>query len=171
MKRASRRGITLIEMTVVIALTAALALACAVLLSSLSHLDRAERIYLIEAVALDQLTFEFRRDVREAIKAETVDRGVDLIRPDGTIVSYRFDKARVFREEIRDESPVRRDLFRLTPQARASWEKIDDNGVRMLRMSIVFGSNNAMKRYPFRVVAALGASKRFETEESYEDIR
>ena len=166
MKRPIRRAFTLIEMVVVITLVAGLAIALGMLLTSLMHLDRAERKFLSEAVALDRLAFELRRDARDAIDAKPGDGKVDLIEPAGAIVSYRAEKARIVRLETRDESEVRREVFNLTPTAHAFWEIEKAEGLKILKMSIVFGSKNAIKRYPFRVDATLGASRRFEAKES-----
>ena len=105
MKRSPRRGHTLTEMVVVLTIIAGLMIAGGVLLSALLHLDRAERGFSTEAVALDRLAFEFRRDARQAIDAKTRPQGIDLIKSRGTIVTYNFDKSRVVRIETVDEIP------------------------------------------------------------------
>ena len=166
MKRPIRRGFSVIEMVVALTILAGLLIAGGVLLTSLLHLDRAERFFTTEALALDRLALEFRRDARAATVAKPCPEGIDLIGPDGVVVSYNFTKGRITRDETVDQTATRSETFAITTNARALWEIESSNGLKILKLSIVFGSKNAIKRYPFRVEAILGAARRFESRKT-----
>lgn len=111
-RRFPRRGISLVEMIVVIGgLTIILSL-CGSLLHTLLRLDRSGRESVNDSTTLARLARQFRRDVRSSHAAKRGDSGsIEFNRSDGPPVSYRVDGPHLVREERDGKNIVRREAY------------------------------------------------------------
>lgn len=131
----SRGGKTLIEVSVVLAMTSvAMSLATATLIT-LFRVERQARSDAAQDIALARLASRWRADVHAATSAST---GVDcqLTLPNGPSVHYSFQSPAVSREVRRGEQVEHRDAFVLSRTARAQFTSEPITGTQLLSIVI-----------------------------------
>jgi type II secretory pathway pseudopilin PulG len=153
-----RRGMTIVELLVVIAVQSALLALMAGLFAVLYQADRHGRAQIEAATWLEALGDAFRRDVRaatprgassadsvappkgatggESAAAAATPALLVLELPDGRTVRYTIETGGVARVESRGQQTLRRELFRLPAGARATVESAEDAGMPLVRLVV-----------------------------------
>ena len=160
-----RRGISLVEMLVVIGLSSLILSLIATCLHGLYRADGRTRLRLEERAAITQLSLRLRADAHAAVHAElltpsTPDElaGLALIAADGRRIEYRSATRRIERTVSQDGRTIHRDAFRL-PLAQATWELETAMGrslVAVVLTTSALGSSAAVRAAAERLEAAVG---------------
>ena len=146
-----RRGMTLIELAVVITLQATLLGVAVALIGRLLEADREHRDDVQALSSLHLLAEQFRRDVHLATRAMQGEDSLDLQWPGDLQVRYEFNDARVSRVERREESVVRREVFRLSRNWTVTFEATSSGfqpGVRLVVSDYVWVANLSQEESP-----------------------
>jgi len=167
-----RRGASLIEMVVVITLTATLMGLAAAILHMLLRLESTSREAIAERAAIAQLAGQFRRDVRAAESFSSGGQPEDTSSavwelaagPEQGIV-YRAQPGTLVRSERQGDKELRRETFSLPDGASVSIEAPGENAARIVSLRIV-PKPGAVESIAWRVDAALGKDRRFAPQES-----
>jgi hypothetical protein len=165
--RRPRRGIALVELLVVISVTAILILLCATLIHTFLRLQKSDQALLVEGASLSRLARDLRRDAHASLRAETAAGSAVLDRPDGTRVEYRPREGALDRVERAKGEVRRRESYRLPSRAAAAFEVVEDGGSKLLTMTITRprGSRRGEDRMEVRVEAAVARYRRLSTSE------
>ena len=127
MKRTAR-GITLLELLVVIALVGVIMSAVATCLHSMYRANRRTRESMAGRSALVRLSQRFRADAHSAVDVVVKDQAtaeppsIVFSRPAGETIEYRFeqpDVQRIVRKYVKD---AHRDAFRLPRRTQVEWQ-------------------------------------------------
>ena len=113
--RVRRRGVTIIELMVVITALAILLGLTIGLMHSLLKLDRGARAHFVETSARARLAHQFRRDVHEAARVVPDAKPFRLVRGDGRVIEYQARAGQILRAERKsetDEAVDHRETFR-----------------------------------------------------------
>jgi type II secretory pathway pseudopilin PulG len=120
-----RRGITLLEVTITVALTGILLASTAVLLTVLFRTEVQIRRDLAQQTTLARLNQRFRSDVHMATEVAAAERaateGCRLELADGRTIEYAWMPPRITRMVQRDSKVEHRDAFELPRGARVSF--------------------------------------------------
>jgi prepilin-type N-terminal cleavage/methylation domain-containing protein len=135
----SRRGYSLTEVIVGIAVSSVIMAGVVSLLGTLLLRQREAGDHLINLTAMDRLASQFRRDVHAATQAAPADGAGDLrveLRLDNShTVRYRQQSKTLVREETFDDKLVRREAFHLPPhQVRV--ETIGSGATTLVRLEL-----------------------------------
>ncbi len=122
------RGITLVELLVVITLVAVIISAVATCLHSMYRADRRTRESMAGRSTLGRLSLRFRADAHASLDAVVEGQppnepsSIIFSRSTGETVEYRFDPTDVLRIVRKDEKVAHRDAFRLPRRTRVEWQ-------------------------------------------------
>ncbi len=140
MKR--RRGYALIEMVIVISALAVIFALCVGLIHSMLRLDRISRNHLKEAMTVDRLARQFRRDAHAAKewktvanKAAVLDR-LELTYPDGRLVHYQIQKGKLERLERVGDRTERFEFYSLTLRENPTFRIQDSAGSTLALLAL-----------------------------------
>ncbi|MCE9556151.1 MAG: prepilin-type N-terminal cleavage/methylation domain-containing protein [Planctomycetes bacterium] len=119
----ARRGFSLLEMLVVIAVSGTLLWGAGTLTVSLLNLRAARRAEHDVHRSLLMLQQQWRTDVRAATQGEIEENGtrLSLRNPAGMVISYRLDGATLLRNVDDDGHLAGRDEYRLPEGSRVRW--------------------------------------------------
>lgn len=157
------RGITLVELLVVIALTSVIMSAVVVCLHSMYRADRRTRESMTGRSALGRLSLRFRADAHAAedamIGGQAAEGQPSIVfsRSLGETVAYRFEQTHVLRIVRKEEKDVHRDAFRLPRRTRVEWQSAagDEPFVSMVVHDVPESDIDEPTR-PQRIEAAVG---------------
>ena len=137
-----RRGLSLVEMMVVIAIGSAIIGLVGVCLQGLYRAERRTRQQMTQREALTQLGLRFRSDAHEAARVERTEPAkpggavrLVLTAQDGRTVTYQADGGQVERTVERGGQVVHHDAFRL-PGVRVAWE-LKSAGDQVLAAAVI----------------------------------
>ena len=160
---AQRRGITLVELMVVVTMSGVIFSAAAVCLHSMYRADQRVRQETLHRSAVSRLARQFRTDAHRAVAARQLDdnpadaQGLVFAGPSKRTIEYRVQDSEILRT-VKDGEQVRhRDAFRLERGARVAWQ-IDDGPKPMAAVQIVRASPGgaASNGLQDRIEAAVG---------------
>lgn len=132
----TRRGVTLIEMAVVISLQAVLLAVAVAFIGRMLEADRKHREQVQALSSLHSLADQFRRDVHEAKHATPGDGSLEMHLPADLVVRYEAAEGRVHRVEHRGNHLVRRELFRLSRDWPVAFEEASTGPRPEVRMTV-----------------------------------
>lgn len=127
--RRRTRGITLVELLVVITLVAVIISAVATCLHSMYRADRRTRESMAGQSALGRLSLQFRADAHAAadavVKGQAAEGPSSIVfsRSTGETVEYRLDRTDVLRIVRKNEKVAHRDAFRLPRRTQVEWQE------------------------------------------------
>ena len=164
-----RRGITLVEMSVVVTLTSLVLMLATTTLATLLRVNKQLNDDLAQDVALARLASHWRADVHAA-EGSVMDEDCVLTLPDQRSIRYRFAAPAVTREVLKGDAKLHRDAFVLAGQARARFVREPGEGSRILRLEIERADlRDRAFAVPFRAFAfeaALGLHQRVKDGEA-----
>lgn len=172
MSRNSRRGVSLVEMVVVMTFSTSLVVAAAGLIHVLLEFQKQRQTTIEQARSLDRLAPQFREDVHAAVEFRRDVQGNLAVRQlrlaDGGRIEYSFAEGRVIREEREGDALRRRETYKLPEAAIAGIDYAPD-GDRLLRLAIDGPSaadipSGVAPVRPVRIDAALGRDLRYQKE-------
>jgi len=132
-RRRTRRGMTIIELLMLMSILAFVFGAAIVQMQLLMRLGHDGRARLDRAFAWERLGRQFRQDVHDATSAKPFDAGKDpslRIESEGkpsTVIEYRFGKAEVVRTEAASGKKVASEAYALTGLIEARFEERVDS--------------------------------------------
>jgi prepilin-type N-terminal cleavage/methylation domain-containing protein len=132
---AGRRGKTLIELVVVVAITSVVLTMTTATLVTLFRVERQIRGDVEQTRSLDRLDARVRTDAHAAIAAK-IENGCELTLADDRTVRYTFADSQVWREVRRGGMVQHRDAFELPERAQAAFTLADDGGRQLIVLSI-----------------------------------
>jgi prepilin-type N-terminal cleavage/methylation domain-containing protein len=162
-RRRGRRGMTLIEMLVVVTGAAVMLGLCVVTLQLLLRLETDARAKLTATSAIDRLAGEFRADVHAATEAKP---GLLLTIAPTRLVSYKPTMAGLIRTETEAGKTVRRDEFSLGSGLAARFEVRDGSTGTFVALMLERGGSDERKWTSpgFELLALLGKDQRGTTQ-------
>jgi prepilin-type N-terminal cleavage/methylation domain-containing protein len=174
-----RRGFTLLEMLVVIAVSTIIVGIAVSLVITMMHLEKQSRKRLGSFRIQGQLAEQYRRDVRAATglsPVKTADKegeqaGCELQFDSERLVRYRVDGPRIVRTELAGDRPVRNESYRLLSGATAQFQLPEGESPAIAGLRIV-PRDDAKRRVPvqsLRIEAVLAADHRFAQSEPQEE--
>lgn len=163
----NRRGLSLIEMLVVITASAIVIGMVAGMIQMLIRAERAAQDHLVRTATADQLARSFRQHVRAAVQADSEQRDgtatLQLKVGENAEVEFRSRKDAVIRID-REAGQVRRqEKYSLPARSVARFETHDDAGTTTVSL-VVIHQPSATEQAPtreLRVEATLGRDHRF----------
>ncbi|MEX2122040.1 MAG: prepilin-type N-terminal cleavage/methylation domain-containing protein [Pirellulales bacterium] len=172
--RRSRRGVSLVELLVVIAVASVVSGLAATLLVTLLKLERGGRRHLVETASLGRLADDFRRDAAAAgaVVPVAADQekaaGLAFLRPGGGTVEYRAEPGGLVRQIRlrRTGSSPGREMFRLTERARPVFAVDESDGITIAVLSLEDEAGSA-----WRLEAIVGGDLRFIDEVERNSVR
>jgi hypothetical protein len=127
----ARRGMTLVELMVIISATSVVLTTSAALMHGVMHTQKATRAFFDAERSAVRLSNQFRSDVHEATDA-TIDAGatgeeafVSLQLSGNTTTRYRYVDGKVLRVQTRDGGGIAREEFVFPPSAVLKIELVD----------------------------------------------
>lgn len=172
--RRHRRGMTLVELAVVIAAASIIMSTVAVSLHRMYRADRSVRDELAESASLMRLSSMFRADAHLAIDAAKSDAAEDgpeveglLMRLSGNeTIAYTFTNSSIRRTKRRGEEVIHRDAFRLASDVDVELVFRDEQAAQMASIIVTRRSDTAASARPlYRIDAAVGLDHSKLTEE------
>jgi len=161
--RRRARGITLVELLVVLTLVSMIISAVATCLHSMYRADRRTRESMAARSTLDRLSLQFRADAHGAVDAEVKDQALEgtptiaFSCPTGETIEYRFEGTRVQRIVRKDGQDVHRDAFRLPRRIRVEWQApVEDEPLVSMVVHYVSESDIDEATRQQRIDAAVG---------------
>ncbi|HWE37979.1 MAG TPA: type II secretion system protein [Isosphaeraceae bacterium] len=160
-QRRRRRGVFLVELLVVISVTAILIFLCATLIQLFLRLQKTERTLLTERAALSRLARDLRRDAHAATHAET-NESLVLDRPDGTRVEYRAREGALDRVERANGEVRRRESYRLPVRVVVAFEILKDELAPRIALTLArpLGERRGEERLEVRIEAEMARHRR-----------
>ena len=132
MKRRRRAGVSIVEMLIVIAITAMLISMTGVCLHGFYRSHARLGGNLERGAAVDRLFLQLRTDAHAAKRAAIVDeassKSLVLTAPDGTETHYAGSNGDVSRVVRQGDSIIHRDMFRLPGVEGVEWSLLEDPG-------------------------------------------
>lgn len=163
-QRPRRRGVTLIEMLVVLTVLSVLIGLCAVTIQMLMRVGADAQSRRSAAAAIGRLAEQFRADVHASREAEVrPPSGLRLKTGAGATIEYRFQGGRVSRVETTGgpEAVARHEAFDLGRDGTATFENRDEEGRRFL--VLVVGRKSKAGRpdppQPEEILALIGKDR------------
>jgi prepilin-type N-terminal cleavage/methylation domain-containing protein len=154
--RHKRRGISLIEIMVVITLCGILISATGICLQGVYRLDRQTRNAVAHRSAVDRLSLQFRADAHAAVRAHVEPVGgetapaIVFTEPDGRTTEYRQQRSSIIRTVTHSGQPAHREGFLLSRGAVAAWH-VDGHSPAVASLEITAavtpGSSARTERY------------------------
>ncbi|HZW32325.1 MAG TPA: hypothetical protein VFF52_16550 [Isosphaeraceae bacterium] len=168
--RGARRGITIIEVIVVMTGVATLLGLCAVTLQLLLRLSADGQSRLGAATALDRLASQFRADVHAADSVQGDEKAAGQAAPAASLrlasgsrhlVTYEARAGRVLRVESGTGRPTRHESYVLDRGAGVRFEHRDDGRRRFLAMIVTgrAGKEPVDPPRPLEILALLGKDR------------
>jgi type II secretory pathway component PulJ len=167
----ARRGITIIEVIVVMTGVATLLGLCAVTLQLLLRLNADSQSRLAAATVLERLASQFRADVHAADNVQLVEKAggppapaasLRLATGSRLLVTYEARAGRVDRVESGTGRPTRHESYALDRGALVRFEHRDDGPRRLLAMVVTTraGKESVDPPHPVEVLAMPGKDRR-----------
>jgi prepilin-type N-terminal cleavage/methylation domain-containing protein len=154
--RPNRRGVTLIEMLVVMTVLAVLLGLCALTIQLLLRVGSDAQSRRSAASALGRLSAQFREDVHACDGAEVRHTaGLRLSRDRGVVITYEARDGRVDRVEAIAGQARRHESYDLGRGAAAAFERRDDDGPGRFLALVVSRTTQAGRPDPPRPVEIL----------------
>lgn len=160
--RLSPRGVSLIEMMVVISVLAILFGLCAVTIQILLRVGSDAQAHRTAAAALGRLAEQFREDVHASGDAELRNAGGLRLRLDHQVViDYEVRDGRVARLETTGGQASRHEAFDLGQRGTAAFERRDDGPRRFLVLVVSHKASAGRPDppHPEEVLALLGKDR------------
>jgi type II secretory pathway pseudopilin PulG len=158
----ARRGISLIEMLVVIGALAILMGLCAVTIQLLMRISSDAQARRGAATSIGRLAEQFREDVHACEGAELRDSpGLRLRRDPRAAIDYEVRGGRVTRVESIDGKPIRRESYELGRHDTAAFETRDDGPRRFVALVVVRKERpeETAPPHPMEVLALVGKDR------------
>ncbi|HEV3121825.1 MAG TPA: prepilin-type N-terminal cleavage/methylation domain-containing protein [Isosphaeraceae bacterium] len=162
-----RRGVTLVELLVVISVGSVMLGLCVGMIHVVLRLDRGGRAQVSDRMARARLAQCFRADVRAALRTEPAtgrSQKLMLILPEERIVEYRIEPGRVLRVHTEAGTLKNQDAFPLPRQSEAHLELEERAGKTFAGLVVLNQERAALASAAageFRVQAVLGKDHRF----------
>jgi prepilin-type N-terminal cleavage/methylation domain-containing protein len=159
----NRRGHTLIEMTVVITVGAALLGIAVSVIHLLMRAEETGRDHFDRFTTLARLADQFREDVHAAAAKPAADgQTAWRLEPaaDRT-VRYSAEDGEIVREERKGENVVSRESYKMPDDYAATIASDDASRPSLVSMTVVFKGKLGAKDREIRIDAALGKDRRF----------
>jgi len=166
----NRRGYSLIEMLVVIAVSSVVIALAVALLQSLFTADRATRDHVAGQQSLRRLADDFRDDAHAAVKLAAVQAAADakatpaweLEMDASRKVRYAASTGRVVREETAAGKMLRREVYRL-PDGSSAAIRLESGppALAVLRVTSGGPADRGSGGLPLRIDAVLASDHRF----------
>ena len=162
-----RRGVSLIEMLVVITTGTIIVGLVVGMLRTLMVAHRASERHLVRSEAVGRLCESFRSDVRSAASAECVEADgairLELTGDDGRQIVFRAADQAVIRTEQAQGAEVRREKFAMPTNSAIRFETQPDDETRTVKLVITRTPARALggPAHEFHAVATLGRDRRF----------
>jgi prepilin-type N-terminal cleavage/methylation domain-containing protein len=141
--RQRRRGFTLVELLIVIAVASVVIALVGVCLSEMYRSERGIRRVLTQQAGMQRLALQFRTDAHEAKTATvtvpnngTEADGLQLTTGDGRTIAYRADAQAVERTVRKGDQIVHRDAFDLVG-TRTVWQLTLDSGQTVATVIVI----------------------------------
>jgi type II secretory pathway pseudopilin PulG len=160
--RPGRRGISLIEVLVVVTSMAILLGLCAVTMQALFRVESEAQARRAAASALARLAGQFREDAHSSGDAELrAGAGLRLRRESSVSIDYEIAPGRVTRVETAGGQPPRRESFALGRHAIAAFERRDDGPRRFLALVVRREPtrNQPDPPHPLEILALVGKGR------------
>ncbi len=160
--RAPRRGVTLLEMLVVISGLAVLMGLCVVTIQLLLRLSMDAQERTTRAAALGRLAEQFREDVHGCDEARPQpSAGLRLTRGPRVVIEYQARDGRVDRDESVGGQASRHESFALGPNRSAAFERRGDGPRRFLALVVGPGARAGRSEpaQPVEVLALVGKDR------------
>jgi hypothetical protein len=165
----SRRGITIMEVLVVITCVAMLLGICAVTLRLLMQLSTDGRARLSAVAALDRLSRQLRDDVHACRSARLVVDDKSPVKPTGLRVTIELDRSvsydvgdgGIVRDELRSGKAVRHETYFLSRGRVARFEERTEGAHKLLALVVtdVAGKSRTDPPRPLEVLALPGKDR------------
>lgn len=160
---AQRRGITLVELMVVVTMSGVIFSAAAVCLHGMYRADQRVRQESLHRSAVSRLARQLRTDAHRAVTARQLDdspdgdQGLVFAGPWKRTIEYRVQDSEILRTVKDGDQVLHRDAFRLQRGARVAWQ-IDDGRIPMAAVQIVRASRGGADASDLqdRIEAAVG---------------
>jgi prepilin-type N-terminal cleavage/methylation domain-containing protein len=168
----NRRGFTLVEMVVAIAVSSVLMGAATVMLVAMLKNEGSSRRHLEFCTILNRLDEQFRADVHAAVSSNPDKSGevLELVSPGSgnTLVRYRCQPKEITREEIEGEKILRRESYVLPEEVKTSFDQKSEGTISTLTLLVELKPLPGTKiRYPVsNIEALLAKDHRFEQAET-----
>jgi len=157
----NRRGVTLIELMVVISVLAVLMGLCAVTIQLLLRVGSDTQARRSAAAALDRLAEQFREDVHLCDDVQIRPAGVRLRLTPRVAVDYEVRDGRVGRIESTDGQPSRHESYGLGKTNTAVFDRRDDGPRRFLALVVSHKGRAGQPEppHPIEVLALIGKDR------------
>lgn len=166
--RMRRRGMSLVEVMVVLWGATTLLAMIAVLFHGALRATGARGDRDSRSAHWIELAERFRADVRSASRlgADATQERVELVLPDGAVIVYRVAEARlVVTGKDRDGKIDAQETIVLPPDGDARLRTDSERNLVILTIGRRLGAEPKGARREYRMVAALGADRRFDDKE------
>jgi prepilin-type N-terminal cleavage/methylation domain-containing protein len=130
-----RRGKTLLEVAIVVAIMSVALMLSATTLVALFRLERQVRTSDAHRQAVARLASRLRADAHAAVAA-SASAGWELSLADGRTIQYTFTAPEITRQVRRGEEVLHRDAFVLAPQAEATFSVRADPAGEFVELTI-----------------------------------
>ena len=164
-RRARHRGVTLVEMLVVVTAASVLLGLVTVVLHTTFRAERKLRDQLALHRTIDRLARQFRADVHAAGSQRQADEGQRLILnlPGQQAAEYRITDTRIIRTLQQNAHVRHREAYALPTGVTAQWESITDDERSVTAIVIIRGSDpkNKAAQRTIRIEATPGRDRRF----------
>jgi prepilin-type N-terminal cleavage/methylation domain-containing protein len=161
-----RRGVTLVELLVVITVGTLMLGMCVGTIHLVLRLDRGGRAQVSDRMARARLAQYFRADVRAALRTEPATGRVQkltLFLPEERVVEYRIEPRRVLRVRTEAGTLKNQDAFPLPRKCEAHFELEDRAGKTFAGLVVLNQERAALAALgEFRVEGVVGKDHRFE---------
>jgi hypothetical protein len=144
-RKSSLSGMSLIEVVAVIAVETVLLASAVGLIGRLLEAENSGRRELQTEMSAAALATQFRRDVNAAeqfsISLQKASSVIELELTPDTVAAYEIAAGHVQRIQRHEAKIVRREAYRLPRESTVSVQELAEGQRRMLRMTILFTSN------------------------------
>jgi prepilin-type N-terminal cleavage/methylation domain-containing protein len=167
-----RRGFTLIEIIVAIAVATVVLAAAVALLHALLRADAAHRDAMQRSAAVDRLTQQFRDDVHAAVRVAGASPDWQFDLPGGRSVAYQMTADGIVRIEKAGQAVAGRESFSLPAGAVARIETAMRGGATLVRLTVVPAAGDdaqSVSAAPYRIDAVMAADHRFARDASLQE--
>jgi hypothetical protein len=158
-----RRGVFLVELLSVIAVSVVVLGMAATLMALMLRLEANRRLALAATATLEDVARRLRADAHAASEAEVGPDRAELARPDGSAVTYRVEGGTLLRDETREGAAAGRETYRMPAGTEFEWAVVPlEAGARMLTLEVRRPTTRAgTSDRAIRIEAALGRDLRY----------